>query len=284
MATAIVNVLDRDEQPTECRILVDTCANANFITENLATKLRLPKKKLPVAIETLNAINMATNQIVATTIESRSSNYKRNLTFFTIPRISGLLPYTQIDRTKLQIPANIRLADPHFHQPAPVVMLIGSGPSLASLSVGQINLFPHNAPYLILKKTQFGWIIGGSAPSMAPHAKRNAFLTKLDFDLKSFWEVEEGPHGRHLSSEERICEDHFSNHVQRDVSGRYIVALPFNKKISLLGESHSQAVNRFSSLERKLSRDPELRREYSAVIQEYLSLGHLSQEIGRAHV
>ena len=117
----------------------------------------------------------------------------------------------------------------------------------------------------------------GSAPSTTPHAKRNTFLTKLDFDLKSFWEVEEGPHRQHLSSEERICEEHFSNHVQRDISGRYIVALPFNKKISLLGESHSQAVNRFSSLERKLNRDPELRREYSAVIQEYLSLGHMSQ-------
>ncbi|XP_076664815.1 uncharacterized protein LOC143367133 [Andrena cerasifolii] len=277
MATAIINVLNLDQQPIECRTLIDTCANANFMTEDFAAKLRLQKRKLPVAIEALNAISTVTNQVVATTIESRSSKFKRNLTFFTIPRISGLLPDTQIDRAKLQIPANIRLADPHFHRPAPVNMLIGSGPSLASLSVGQINLSPHNASDLILQKTQFGWIIGGSAPSTAPHAKRNTFLTKLDFDLKSFWEVEEGPHGRHLSSEERICEEHFSNHVQRDASGRYIVALPFNKKLSLLGESYSQAVNRFSSLERKLNRDPELRREYSAVIKEYLSLGHMSQ-------
>ena len=161
MATAIINVLNRDQQPIECRTLIDTCANANFITEDFAAKLRHQKRKLPVTIEALNAISTATNQIVATTIESRSLNFKRNLTFFTIPQISGLLPDTQIDRAKLQIPANIRLADPHFHRPAPVNMLIGSGPSLASLSVGQINLSSHNAPALILQKTQFGWIIGG---------------------------------------------------------------------------------------------------------------------------
>nr|XP_033338067.1 uncharacterized protein LOC117226949 [Megalopta genalis] len=277
MTTAIVEVAGRDQPSIPCRALVDTCANANFITEEFVAKLQHPVTKSAATIETLNAMRTVTSKIVKTTIKSRLSNYKRDLTFFTIPRIAGFVPEEPIDRGQLSIPANIPLADPHFYRPAPVDMLIGSGPALASLSIGQINLSARGNPDLVLQKTQLGWIIGGSAPARKPQTTRKTFLTKLSFDLRRFWELEEGPSERHLSSEEKRCEDHFTQHLQRNETGRYVVALPFNGRESMLGESRSRALNRFLALERKFSRDPALKTEYSTVINEYLALGHLTQ-------
>ncbi|XP_076384529.1 uncharacterized protein LOC143263451 [Megalopta genalis] len=277
MTTAIVEVAGRDQPSIPCRALVDTCANANFITEEFVAKLQLPVTKSAATIETLNAMRTVTSKIVKTTIKSRLSNYKRDLTFFTIPRIAGFVPEEPIDRDQLSIPANIPLADPHFYRPAPVDMLIGSGPALASLSIGQINLSARGNLDLVLQKTQLGWIIGGSAPARKPQTTRKTFLTKLSFDLRRFWKLEEGPSERHLSSEEKRCEDHFTQHLQRNETGRYVVALPFNGRESMLGESRSRAFNRFLALERKFSRDPALKTEYSTVINEYLALGHLTQ-------
>nr|XP_033339068.1 uncharacterized protein LOC117227701 [Megalopta genalis] len=223
----------------------------------------------------------------------------------------------------IEIPANLQLADPEFHKPASVDMLLGTGITLSLLSVGQIDLSPRNGPELFLQKTQLGWVIGGSVSSTtsreqqrptpssikSTQQKRNAVpqvtdesasptsreaddspndatqptnnkgvqssanqekppkrtchVTQLEFDVKRFWEIEEGPSTRHLSSEELACEDHFQRNVQRDDTGQYIVALPFKN---------------FSSLQRRLKRDPAFKNQYAAVMQEYLDLGHMSED------
>ncbi|XP_076230300.1 uncharacterized protein LOC143176716 [Nomia melanderi] len=157
-------------------------------------------------------------------------------------------------------------------------MLIGTGPALACLSIGQIDLSDRGGRDLVLQKTQLGWIIGGNVPTVAAtRTTREAFVANLNFNLQKFWEVEEGPQSRHLSTEEHECEEHFAKNVRRDHSGRYVVALPFNEKREELGESRTRALHRFRSLERKLERDPELGDEYTTVMREYIALGHMTQ-------
>ncbi|XP_076388980.1 uncharacterized protein LOC143264668 [Megachile rotundata] len=156
-------------------------------------------------------------------------------------------------------------------------MLIGTGPALSSLSIGQHSLSPLKGLDLVLQKTQFGWVIGGSVMTKATRSKHQTHLITPNFDLQRFWELEEGPRTRHFSAEEQDCEQHFVNHVTRDITGRYIVALPFNEKKQQIGESRSRAMNRFISLERRFKRDLNLKREYSNVIEEYLRLGHMSE-------
>ncbi|XP_043258558.1 uncharacterized protein LOC122400888 [Colletes gigas] len=256
---------------------MDTCSNANFITEEIAMRLRLPCKQTSVAIEALNELNTITSRLVSATIRSRVSTYQRTLTFHIISKISGPLPNVPIDRSNLTIPSNIKLADPNFHQPAAIDMLIGTGTTLSSLSIGQIDLSQPNGSDLVLQKTQLGWIVGGSVPIAAPQSKRSTFLTSLDFEMRRFWEVEEGSNAQHLSSEERECEEHFSHQVRRDASGRYIVALPFNEQQQRLGGSRSRALHRLFSLERKFDRNPTLKADYAAVLDEYRALGHMTQ-------
>lgn len=45
--------------------------------------------------------------------------------------------------------------------------------------------------------------------------------------------------------EEEKCEAHFRENIQRDVDGRYMVALPFNEKLQDLGSSYRIARCRF---------------------------------------
>ncbi|XP_076384172.1 uncharacterized protein LOC143262191 [Megalopta genalis] len=125
-------------------------------------------------------------------------------------------------------------------------MLLGTGPALSCLSIGQYNISKRPSDELILQKTQFGWLIGG-------------------------------PHRHHPTLEEQECETHFSNNVKRDASGRYMVALPFNEKREQLGGSRSMALKRFLALERRLARNEELRKQYHQVINESLALGHMTQ-------
>ncbi|CAK9814095.1 hypothetical protein ANTPLA_LOCUS8068 [Anthophora plagiata] len=219
LATAVVQVLNNNRQPIQCRTLVDTCSNANFITEALAKRLRLPSTRASVAIQGLNQVNTVARKMVSTIIRSRLSNYQRSLTFFTIPRISERIPDTPLDRSKLRIPANIHLADPRFHQPGEIDMLIGTGPALSCLSIGQIDLSDQGGRDLILQKTQLGWVIGGNIPTTATRNAHKTFVTNLDLNLQRFWEVEEGPRDHHLSPEERECEDHFVKNVRRDNTG-----------------------------------------------------------------
>lgn len=210
------------------------------------------------------------------TIKSRLTNFQRTLTFCTIPRIAGLLPDNQINRTDLRIPANLRLADPEFHRPGKIDMLLGTGTTLSCLSIGQINLSNQRNVDLVLQKTQFGWIIGGGILS-ASRSNHKTFVHNIQFDLQKFWEVEEGAVERFRSIEDQACEDHFLATVTRDDSGRYMVALPFNEKRDQLGESRSRALNRFLTLERKLGRDPELKEKYTQIMDEYRELGHMKQ-------
>ncbi|XP_076483016.1 uncharacterized protein LOC117165515 [Bombus vancouverensis nearcticus] len=160
---------------------------------------------------------------------------------------------------------------------APIDVLLSTGSTFASLCIGQVNLAQPGEPELRLQKTRFGWIIGGSPTSQTAINTFHATTTALQEDLARFCEIDEGPATTHLSESERLCEEHFRNHVRRTKEGRYIVALPFNEKLSSLGSSKAAAMSRLASLHRRFQRDIQYETAYSAVIQEYLDLGHMTK-------
>jgi hypothetical protein len=92
--------------------------------------------------------------------------------------------------------------------------------------------------------------------------------------LRKFWEIEETSSDQAcLSAEERVVIHHFDSNHKRSSEGRFIVPLPKDPNAQPLGETRSQAVKRFFSLERSLSAKGHFR-DFDAVMQEYLDLGH----------
>ncbi|XP_017881790.1 uncharacterized protein LOC108625943, partial [Ceratina calcarata] len=250
------------------------------MTDRLANSLGLPKEKCSIPISTMNKTRSATNYLVKATIRSRLNDFTRMLSFLTVMDIAGLVPDERISRKNLHLPLNKPLADPQFDQPGEIDMLIGSGTTLSTLCVGQVKLSKPSEPDLYLQNTRLGWIIGGnvSERSAVPESSNDhrCLLTNLERIMRQFWEIEEPTKKPHLI--ESDCEEHFRQHVIRDDNGRYVVALPFNNRKSELGQTRAMAEKRLASIERKLRRDANLHVQYAAVIEEYLTLGHMTRK------
>jgi len=232
------------------------------------------KKSLPIA--TINDMNTKSKGVVRITIQSIHDGYSKELTCLTIPAIADLIPSEVFPRDLINLPANIRLADPDFHLPRPVDLLIGSGATLSLFAVGQINL-THKDHDLYLQKTRLGWVVAGETASQNPSDYAAYHLTTLDDLITKFWTIEEVTVGKHKSEEEIECEAHYVKTVSRDESGRYKVRLPFRSINQHLGESRNIALKRLAAVERKLNADAKLKSEYNKVLEEYLTLKHMSR-------
>ena len=89
----------------------------------------------------------------------------------------------------------------------------------------------------------------------------------------NFWEIEEPPLNiPMLGLAEHTVVQHFKANCSRTHKGRFVVPLPRKSDAGIIGESRSQAVSRFTSLERSLTRKGCFQ-DFDVVMQEYLDLG-----------
>ena len=79
-----------------------------------------------------------------------------------------------------------------------------------------------------------------------------------------------------LSPEENRAMVHFNEHHTRDEDGRFIVPLPRKENVPPLGESRTQAICRFRSLERSLWTKGKFG-NFAEVMQEYFKKDHAEQ-------
>ena len=227
----------------------------------------------------MDKLSTVTKHVVQLTFRSRYNAFQKTITCLSVPEICSFVPSESIPRSNLKTPANLPLADPNFFKPAPIDLLIGSGPTLSMFCIGQIDLSNHGED-LCVQKTRVGWIIGGT-PDNFPSRKFqvNCHLTELHENIKRFWEIEEGQRIPHFSAEEMECEHHFQQYISRNESGRYIVALSFKTTKETLGESRPKALKRLKSLFYRFEKNPQLKERYKEVIDEYISLGHMTEVI-----
>lgn len=131
----------------------------------------------------------------------------------------------------------------------------------------------------VIQKTGLGWVISGQVElKPTKREKTVCHITNhaLSEQLTKFWDLEECEPRRHLSAEDKQCEQYFATTTTRDEQGRYIVRLPFNNKTEMLGETYNRALKRFHALERRLQIDSNLKQQYKEFIDEYRKLGHMS--------
>lgn len=131
-------------------------------------------------------------------------------------------------------------------------------------------------------KNKIRMIIGGNA--LVSHGKKESEKVvlstimreaELNQELERFWRLEECTSATKYSREETQCEMEFQDAYRRDSFGRFIVPLLFRENPKQLGESRETAIKRLQSLHKRLEFKPELRAQYAACLQEYISLGHM---------
>ncbi|KMQ89917.1 pao retrotransposon peptidase [Lasius niger] len=193
LSTALIEVYDRRGRTHRCRALLDSGSQINFITRRLAEELDLVQGETNMTITGIN----------------QAQTHSRRITNV----------FLKIN--DLKIPNNIRLADPQFHVPAEIDMLIGAEIFWQLLCIGQVYLH-----------------------------KDQPMLQKTQLVLTKFWNIECVNNVAPFTPEENYCMEHYTKSTIRDENGRFIVSMPIkNEKLLQLGESKDTALKRFLSLE-----------------------------------
>lgn len=125
----------------------------------MSRMLKLKKRRASCTIVGINQSTHNASCIVSANIESRVSDYKINVEFYILSRLTGNIPLSKIDVYKFQIPVELELADPSYSETQRIDAVLGSEVFYDLLRLNQLK-FPQSN--LIMQETQLGWIVAGS--------------------------------------------------------------------------------------------------------------------------
>ena len=219
MTTAVLKIQNKQGTCFTARALLDSCSTVNLITQKFANSLNLTKHTCSINIDAVNGMCTVSNDYIKATFQSMYTNFKRELNFLIVLKIAALIPSETFPRDSYDIPKNIQLADPQFHVPKSVDVLLAAGTTLSMLSIGQIKLRHQNSK-IVLQKTVLGWIIAGGSDFLKSPKQGTCNLVKLDKLVQRFWMIEDFDHEPIKSRDEIACEQHYIDHTSRDETGR----------------------------------------------------------------
>ncbi|XP_062551491.1 uncharacterized protein LOC134216656 isoform X2 [Armigeres subalbatus] len=285
LLTVVVHIVDAFGQEHPARALLDSASQPNLITERLANVLRLRRSNVNITVQGAGRMSKPVRQSVYTEVRSRNQQFSCGVNFLLMDKVTADLPSQNISTTEWNIPRDLILADPSFNKAHPIDIVLGAKhfysffPSSARLQLAD------NLPVLV--DSVFGWIVAGSSTllqsemaSSTPVSGLVAIsMVSLEESIERFWKSEELVLNDGYSVEERYCESMYQSTVKRNQEGRYVVSMPRQLNFSsLLGSSKSNALHRFELLEKRLERNPSLKADYHAFMQEYIDLGHMREQ------
>ena len=275
-------VLNTAPDGSSVEVLLDNASSASFISERLVQSLSLPCINQQIRVSGIGGLShKAPIPLIANFQISpvRPTGRSIGVTAVVVPKVTCDLPLRPVPfELKWNHIADLPLADPGFGQPGRIDVLLGVDVFIDILRQGR-RTGPPGSPTAF--ETEFGWVLCGNAGCTAPNAQANVHITAFhattvsgDDVLRRFWEIEESPTDRlPLSVEERTVVRNFESNHSRSKEGRFVVPLPKDPHAKSIGESRSQAVRRFLSLERSLNARGRFQ-EFNIVMQEYFDLGH----------
>lgn len=286
LSTALVDVINPVSKQTHTvKALLDCGSMSSFITEG--TKHALGLFSRPLDTTTIVGIgNASLNKIpelCTLTMKSRCTPFSVTLSCLVLPEITDALPKYPLNIDQFNIPQGIKLADPSFHTPGEIGMLIGADLFWDVIGCKQQSL---GAKLPILRSSKLGWFLAGpisGKSSIISNARVHcnfSALNSLHDRLSKFWELEELPVKYELQDRmdsENQCEKHFVANLLRLQDGMFSVRLPLIDSADCLGDSYHTARKRFLNLEKRFERQPKLKQLYTDFMQEYIDLGHMSE-------
>ena len=279
LMTCQVLVKAPDNSSVKARALLDSASSTSFVSERLAQSLCLPRFHHNIRISGIAGLShQSPLQSVATFNVSPVHTTAKSLSVsaIVVPRVTCDLPVQPVhfdsQWTHLK---DLKLADPDFGRPGKIDILLGIDVYTDVLLNGRRS-GPPGSPTAF--ETMFGWVLAGRINSHTSVclsiATHHVSVTSADDLLRKFWEIEESPKGpSNLSPDERLVVQHFKDTHTRSDEGRFIVPLPKRPQSKSLGESRSQAVKRFLSLERSLYSKGQFQ-EFSTVMEKYFKMNH----------
>ena len=281
LMTCQVLVTANNGLSAKAHALLDAGSSTSFVSERLAKSLHHCRHKQSITVTGIvdithpGSFHDTTSFQVSTLI---GSGKDFDVSAVVIPHVTCPLPTSSPPpESNWSHIEGLQLADPTYWQPGAVDLLLGVDIFVSSLLHSQRSGALGTPTAL---ETEFGWVLAGNTHgSISPptqYVTHHTTVLSGDDVLHKFWELEEPPSEPVLSVEERAVVQHFKENHFRLPDGRFAVPLPKRDDAPRIGESHSQAVCRFLSLERSLHTKGQFS-AFANVIEEYFSLCHAEE-------
>ena len=282
LQTAEVLLKGPEGQEIRARALIDSAAGLSLITHRVAKLLELPMHPSRTALTTLQDSNALGSEhlteVTISPIHQQLDIHCRPAVLKTVISNTPTRPFAPVE----SFPHlwGLQLADPTYHIPGHIDILLGSDVWLKLQ--GKLPPITQDDSPVGAVSTVFGWVVTGTAP--VPNQQQrmpvyhlqptisNEELHRLAYD---FWLGEEAEEPAPPQAQvEAEVERHYTEHVVHNPpKDMYEVELPRIPDSPELGESKSQAVQRYYSQERtcisKGQAEP-----FNSQIQGYLDAGH----------
>ncbi|XP_063358857.1 uncharacterized protein LOC134648296 [Cydia amplana] len=276
LATALVQIRDASGEFQTFRALLDAGSQNNLLTTQAAQRLKLEPTPTSEGPCGLGGAPATVTGKVTCDIGAKDTVHFR-LEMFVSPHICDEQPIGRLNTSGWEELKTLPLADPGFDIPGPIDVLLAADVFAESLLDQRLKRCV-NKPRAL--NSVFGWLIVGrirlasSSLLSVPTPNKDDSLNNI---VQRFWEIDTVPHSSRLTPDEQLCENSFTNEHYRDETGRYVVCLPFKDNAEPVFEgSREIALRRFHAIEKRLSRDPDLKQQYVDFMTDYIESGHMT--------
>jgi len=248
------------------RVLLDHGSTASFISEDLASLLKLKRHPQDKLYSGAGDGKLRSRHYVFAKLHSRSSPFvSEDIQLSVLPKpFSVPAPLSKTEVLDRAAKLNISLSDTSLDGKVDI-LLGGAHPwDFCGESIS-------DKPYRFIS-TKFGYgAIGplAATPSVLTIKEDDSTLAE---DLQKLWALDSVPESSCLSTDDQLAVDNF-NTTTKFIDGRIQVTLPFKHNPPTLGDSKRQALSRFFSNERSLQAKDRLS-AFNSTLHEYLQLGH----------
>ncbi|XP_024873244.1 uncharacterized protein LOC112455514 [Temnothorax curvispinosus] len=276
LSTVQAEAIDIHGNPFPVRVLLDSASQLNFASKSCMQRggfSRTKHRTVVLAVNNTKAAATRGNTLFVIRARGRD-DIRLPIEATILPRIAGQLPNSQVERGAWEHLEGLRLANPLYHQPGPVDILLGAE-NFASLLRDGRRVGRKGEPDAF--NTVFGWVLVGAVSAQAPQSTHSfVTLESLDASLSRFWQLDEIPTALPYSQEDRRCEELFARTTCRDpASGRFVVSYPFTKDNPCFVGTRELALKRFRALERRFKLDPDFKTNYVKFMKDYLDNGYM---------
>ena len=268
------------------RLMLDGGSQRSYITERVREALGLESEGTEVVnIKTFGSETTKLQSVdsVTATIHSKEGN-QINVLFSTVPLICEPLSCQPVAYTRQQYRhlSELDLADSSsVGDELHIDALIGSD-HYWQLVTGRV-VRGDSGPTAI--HTHLGWVLSGPVGGTSDNNHSNLHSShslhilhssdsssSLDSSLKAFWELE----SLGIKQDEPSVYEEFKKNIEFK-NGRYEVGLPWRTSQKKLPSNFTLAKKRLEGLLNRLRHNPDVRREYHAVIQDQLRQGIIEE-------
>lgn len=281
LGTTLVQLHSNSGNSLVVRGVVDSGSMISCVSEHAARLLSLKRcSNELIDVDGLASLRIKTKGVSRIRISAlNGSEVAYNHPVVILEKITSNLPHTPVPIEVTERYKNLVLADPTFHLPSSIDILIGAD-LFSKIMTGERLVIADNLPAAM--NSVFGYIIVGPAPICQNVDRKNTSLLTTSLHdsalhklMQRFWILEEPPLQIKPSLEEEACESHYVSHHSRDTTGRYIVRLPFKPNHTSLGNSADTAKRRFLTLEKRFESDEKLKTDYVNCMRDYINSGHM---------